>query len=504
MRYDARMRAPKTPTRRSGLVAALTAYADLAELVDREVVFWEGPIGFEGQLTGDGRIIEAGALTWDGLDPNAPLPLRYVAEDVGAHANAIDVGHIFGIERRDDGVIWAHGDIVLDSDEARAAAAQIADKRKNGVSMDLDDVAFVVKVKAEIVEEQDEIMEAALNESPDSDWTPPEREVDADGYVEVFEFDPDDEIMATTSARVRGATLVSIPAFADARISIVAEPSLADEIESAPIVDATDEPVDNLDPELALVAAAAPLAPPREWFADPQLAGPTPITITDDGRVYGHLATWDVCHIASPQGADVCVVAPRSQMGYARFHTGSLLTDDGETIGVGRITMGTGHAGPGLRAAAAAEHYDNTGTAVADVRAGEDAHGIWVAGALRPDVTPEQVRALRSSPLSGDWRRVDGNLELHAALAVNVPGFPIPRPAGLVASGELQALVASGVVADAALDSGRAALDISDEDLRYLLRLADRERAAERNAHRAKVEAFANRNKVAAFVAARQ
>src|SRR5690606_28522549 len=217
------------------------------------------------------------------------------------------------------------------------------------------------------------------------------------------------------------------------------------------------------DPEaVALVAAAAPVAPPRAWFADPQLAGPTPITITDDGRIFGHLASWDVCHIASPQGADVCVVAPRSQKGYARFHTGSLVTDDGETIGVGRITMGTGHAGPGLRAAAAAEHYDNTGTAVADVRAGEDAHGIWVAGALRPDVTPEQVRALRSSPLSGDWRRVDGNLELHAALAVNVPGFPIPRPAGLVASGELQALVASGVVADAALDSGRAALDISD------------------------------------------
>jgi hypothetical protein len=54
--------------------------------------------------------------------------------------------------------------------------------------------------------------------------------------------------------------------------------------------------------------------------------------------------------------------------------------------------------------------------------------------------------ALRAASLSGDWRRINGNLELVAALAVNVPGFPIPRTqAAMAAAGQL-ALVASGVV----------------------------------------------------------
>jgi hypothetical protein len=61
------------------------------------------------------------------------------------------------------------------------------------------------------------------------------------------------------------------------------------------------------------------------------------------------------------------------------------------------------------------------------------------------------VRLLRGSTLSGDWRGVDGNLELIALLAVNVPGFPVPRTRALVASGddgerELLALTAAGVV----------------------------------------------------------
>jgi hypothetical protein len=79
---------------------------------------------------------------------------------------------------------------------------------------------------------------------------------------------------------------------------------------------------------------------------------------------------------------------------------------------------------------------------MADVAAGEDAFGIWVAGALRPDATPEQVRALRASAPSGDWRPIGGRLELVAVCQVNVPGFPVAR--ACVASGSLTALVAAG------------------------------------------------------------
>jgi hypothetical protein len=113
------------------------------------------------------------------------------------------------------------------------------------------------------------------------------------------------------------------------------------------------------------------------------------------------------------------------------------------------------------------------------VAVGEDAHGIWVAGALRPDVTADKVRALRASPLSGDWRRIGNNLELVAALAVNTPGFPIPRPSGLVASGHVQSLVASGMVPPARVLAPGTPGALSMDDLRYLKRLANRERSTD-------------------------
>jgi hypothetical protein len=76
------------------------------------------------------------------------------------------------------------------------------------------------------------------------------------------------------------------------------------------------------------------------------------------------------------------------------------------------------------------------------VRAGEDAHGIWVAGALTAQCDDRRVAELRRSPLSGDWRRIGNGLELVAALAVNVPGFPVPR--SRVAAGVPMSLVAAG------------------------------------------------------------
>lgn len=195
----------------------------------------------------------------------------------------------------------------------------------------------------------------------------------------------------------------------------------------------------------ALVAAAVEEDEellPASAFKNPQLTGPTPITIEGD-RIYGHLATWGVCHIGIK---DMCVTAPHSHTNYARYRTGTVLTDEGP-IAVGNITMGTGHASIKVNAKNAVAHYDNTGSVVADVTSGEDAYGIWFAGILRPDVDPKKVRALRAGSISGDWRTdmMTGREELVAALAVNVPGFPIPRT--IAASGAYGgALVAAGIV----------------------------------------------------------
>lgn len=211
--------------------------------------------------------------------------------------------------------------------------------------------------------------------------------------------------------RIMGATVLPFQAFDDTRIAVTA-------------------------------AASVPVHPPRDWFAAPSFDGPTPITVTADGQVYGHAALWGTCHIGR-QGQ--CLTPPKSRTGYAHFTTGAVECADGTQVAVGPITLGTGHAPLSLSARPAAEHYDNTGAVVADVAAGEDAYGIWVAGALRPELAPTRVRELRASALSGDWRAVGGSLELVALLAVNTPGFPIPRVTARFASEHQMALVAAGI-----------------------------------------------------------
>jgi hypothetical protein len=119
---------------------------------------------------------------------------------------------------------------------------------------------------------------------------------------------------------------------------------------------------------------------------------------------------------------------------------------DGTTIPVGTLTMDTGHADIRAGARPAVAHYDNTGTMTALVNCGEDEYGIWVAGAVAPTTTPEQVYKMRASVLSGDWREVGGSLELVAGLHVNVGGFPIERVAVAASGGRQTALVAAGLV----------------------------------------------------------
>ena len=199
------------------------------------------------------------------------------------------------------------------------------------------------------------------------------------------------------------------------------------------------EQVDNVaDVVKAMVAGAAPLYPPGTWFSNPGLEKLTPITVTADGRIFGHIADWNQDHIGLPNGTR----PPRSPSDYSFFKTGALKTAEGDEIAVGNITLAGGHAPLNASAGDAVEHYDNTASAVADVSVGEDAFGIWVSGGLRPGVDEGQVRALRASAPSGDWRPINGQLELVAVCQVNTPGFPIART--MVASGEMLSLVAAG------------------------------------------------------------
>lgn len=213
----------------------------------------------------------------------------------------------------------------------------------------------------------------------------------------------------------------------------------------------------------ALMAGAAPVAPPKAWFDDPKLTGPTGIHISDDGRVYGHVAVWDTCHVGIGSS---CVMPPRSLTSYAYFHTGEVVTAEGERVAVGRLSYGGGHAAPNLGYRAAAEHYDQTSNMGAMVRAGEDEYGIWVAGAVNPDVDDKALSVMRATPLSGDWRRVGSNLEMMAALHVNTPGFPVPREmiAASAHGDVVMSLTAAGAIGHEDAETAVATASLGDLD----------------------------------------
>jgi hypothetical protein len=200
----------------------------------------------------------------------------------------------------------------------------------------------------------------------------------------------------------------------------------------------------------ATTAAGSLELPPLEYFTDPVLEGPTPLTYNEETReIFGHIATWRTCHISI---GNKCTPPPRSGSDYAYFNTGAMRVMDGDqvrTAAVGHLTMSKssdelGHAPLALTASEAVKHYDNVTLAAADVAAGEDAHGIWIHGLVRPELSHGQIRTLLASAPSGDWRPKNGGLELVAVLAVNTPGYPVTR--ARVASGEMTALVAAGGV----------------------------------------------------------
>ena len=354
--------------------------------------------------SGDGRKFEKGAIEIREL----PLPLMWQIKTDEGHNGSVVVGRIDHMERVENGIGNATG--VFDSGAyGQEAERLVREGFIRGVSADLD---------------QFEASQHTVELSEDEDA----------GKIGT------DKLMIT-HARVMAVTLVPKPAFQECQIYLVNNDK--NQEDSVTIPDGVY--ADEMDPVEAsalvacgLVAGSIPVTPPASWFNNPQLRQATPLTVDDDGRVFGHIAAWHVDHIGMSFGTR----PPRSKSKYAYFHTGVVRTDDGTDIPVGQLTLAGGHASLEASAAEAARHYDDTASAIADVHAGEDAFGIWVSGALRPGTTPEQVRSLRASAPSGDWRPIKGQLELVAVCQVNVPGFPIAR--ARVASGAVMALVAAG------------------------------------------------------------
>lgn len=408
----------------------------------------------EGMETSDGRFIVPGALQARAL----PMPILAMTgnpEGGDGHAGAEVIGRLDTITRvpgpqvtnRQTGQPFPEGTFVWtgtgEIDPDMPAAALVEKRYLTGNSADLSDV------DAELI------------------WS----EDDEDGEM-LGEL----EQIRVTRGFISGTTVCPFPAFAEAYIVLEGEEltpadDMPEELVAAAFPawrspDVGDDCLPCQAGQDAVVASVgAEKVPSADYFAELELEGPTPLTIGQpdaDGfrEVYGHLAEWGTCHIGF---SGQCRTAPRSRSGYAYFLTGAHPARDsnGELVSVpvGRLTYDTGHAptsagGRPVPAAPAAAHYDNTGSIGAYVTAGEDDYGIWVHGIVAPGA---DVAKLSATPPSGDWRPIGGSLELVAALHVNTPGFPVPRV--MVAGGQVQALVAAGVVAPADRPAARTVAD---------------------------------------------
>lgn len=406
----------KKMTLGEALEAELAAKAAAAPATDGTMTTasWKGPLCVEGKVTGDGREFCPGALTWADL----PIPLRWNRVDSHggeARTEAVNVGRIDKIYRDGD-LIMGEGVLDLSDEDGRRVHGKIKNKMLRGVSIDADSIS-------------DADVEYVMPEDMPAD-------MDA---IDMLFMQP--EKVVFNAGRIRAATLCDIPAFAEAYIEMTDEDGtiVASAADGAVILAEREVYVRGID---GLIAHGGPeWKPPAAWFADPKLSLPTGITVTDEGRVYGHAAMWGTCHIGH---TDVCIQPPHEEI-HPYYMTGEVTTAEGTPVSVGQITVGTGHASLSVGAQAAAEHYDHTGHAVADVAVGNDAHGIWIAGSIRPGADPKLIHELRAAgQVSGDWRRIGGKLRLVGLLAVNIPGFPVPKTSARVASGAQVALVAAG------------------------------------------------------------
>jgi hypothetical protein len=383
------------------------------------------PIGLS---TGDGRRFADGAIEL----AEVPFPFEWARAREGGHDGAVVVGAVqeATVASVKDALAgeWVSPEAAKGLDESMMAVWA------RGEMFDGVDREEMPRLAEDVAEAMHLAGAGTLGPSVDLDsfegvpvLAGTDEEVTWERYEEIYEEtgeEPAIELLVT-AGRVRAATLVSIPAFAETcrPFELIPAEVPEDEAEAAAQARAETE-------RAAALTASAGTLPAVAAFDLPELASPTPITWDwETGRVFGHIATWQTCHVGY---ADVCVTAPKDETGeYAWFNRFPVETDGG-TIWAGRITVGGRHPGLSLTAAATMAQYDGK-TVAAYVRAYTDAHGIAVAGAIAPGLDASTRGVLERRKVSGDWRETPAGLSLVEVLALSPgprahaePGFPIP------------------------------------------------------------------------------
>lgn len=377
------------------------------------------------ERTPDGRLIQ---------DPGfgvRDLPQSFSAMHTTGHGHgeALIDGSLDEVTVEDDGRVWGMG-WLLNTPHARLTGKMIQAGALTGNSIELSVKAVKVDFDMDAMKMLVDFTEADLSATT-CVGTP----AMAGCTVELV--DPEFDFSAELTDEAAAAFANEVESFVAGNVTVGALPAFASNFS-----------VIEADTAEAPPIAVPESAPPALWFVDPMLAEPTPVRVepaNEQGlyRVYGHVADWTHPHLSVP---GIELFAPRSRTNYAYFANREVLCSDGTFAATGVLTHGGPHAAAELDWRAATAHYDNTCHAWADVSVGEDEHGIWIAGYVRPGTDENTVIAARASGLSGDWRRIRGNLEMVGALSVNAAAFPQRRPSGFAEAGIQTSLVSAGLV----------------------------------------------------------
>lgn len=362
---------------------------------------WRGILAPLDTPSGDGRII----ATPETLRTRPlPVPLLYQDALSAGHDGAIVVGTI---DRAwiEDGMLMGEGRFDLDDPRSAEVVRRVADNFLGGISVDLDDTTSETRcMRAGQLVDCDDLIE-----------------VDDDG-IPVGVVDGVLAVDVATSWRLMAATLVSQPAFPEARIYALT------------------------DLEASAWTAMQNLPPlPAAWFAEPtaeELLPGSGGVHYDNGRIYGWVAQAGV-----PHAVHGYTIEQLGDIDFTEFLRSRRTLDDGTSVRVGAFTMNVGHHRDGAECETAACQWDNTRTVAGIVTVGINSGGMWFSGAGAPWISEWDRQVFAACQPSYHMKPgKDGRYELRAVLTVPVPAHSSPLAASIIQRSNL-ALAASAATA---------------------------------------------------------
>lgn len=357
--------------------------------------------------TGDGRRLDGATSDTREL----PRTIHFQFAQEGGHYGSVPVGRLDEATFDEEGRMVSGRGWLLDSPAGRNAALMIKTKVQYHNSIDIAEADVEVKWKSDDPADGEDF------------WT-----------IDYILF---------TNWQLGATTFVSVPAFPNAHglidgdsddDDLTAALILADDEITAALNDAGFDPTeelivdattqvnfaeaDELVASLTELRASGASVVPHADFHLPEPNEPTPLTVTADGCVFGHLGQWGVPH-RGHDGRNVFI--PRPTDNYRSYCNKKVLTDRGLVNTAPLFFLG-GHPDKPLGNGSADKAYGDIANAWADVRVIEGLYGPWLCGRVRPGVSDEAIYAARASGVSGHWKGRD----LVAIVSVNCEGFNVP------------------------------------------------------------------------------